>query len=121
MSADTTYSGGTIKKEAASSCSPTHQSPQTSSATSFTKRSLSHCSFSVKLLPSSVEANPHCGLTHNLSLSMYFAASSIRALISSLSSSSGNLDENNPSTTCLSPLTFDNDSKPPARSVSNSK
>src|SRR5699024_2039169 len=95
--------------------------PKTSSATSLISSSFSHCSLSVRSLPSSVDANPHCGLRHNLSLSIYLAASSMRPFISSLSSSSGNLEENNPSTTTLSPLTFDSDSKPPARSVSNSR
>src|SRR5699024_3895494 len=95
--------------------------PQTSSATSLTSLSLSHCCSSVRILPSSVEANPHCGLTHSRSSGTYFDASSIRVLISSLSSSSGNLDENRPSTTSLSSLTLASDSNPPARSVSNSR
>lgn len=41
--------------------------PQTSSATSFTSRSLFHCSSSVSLFPISQDANPHCGLRHSLS------------------------------------------------------
>src|SRR5699024_60509 len=98
-----------------------HQSPQTSSATSLTSLSFSHCSASVRMFPSSVEANPHCGLMHNLSFGTYLEASSMRALISSLSSSSGYLDENSPSTTNLSSLTLASDSKPPARSVSYSR
>ena len=35
--------------------------PQTSSATSTISRSFAHCSSSARILPSSVEAKPHCG------------------------------------------------------------
>ena len=35
--------------------------PHTSCATSTVSLSLAHCSSSVRMLPSSVDANPHCG------------------------------------------------------------
>jgi hypothetical protein len=40
-------------------------SPHISSAISLMNRSLSHCCSSLRILPSSVEAKPHCGLMHN--------------------------------------------------------
>jgi hypothetical protein len=39
----------------------TNYLPQISSASSTQKRSLAHCSSSLRMLPSSVEAKPHCG------------------------------------------------------------
>ena len=39
--------------------------PHTSSAISTIMRSFAHCSSSVSTLPSSVEANPHCGDRHS--------------------------------------------------------
>ena len=38
-------------------------------------------SSSVSLFPSSVDANPHCGLRHKRSSGMYFSASWIRSII----------------------------------------
>src|SRR5215468_2819552 len=58
--------------------------PQTSFATSTTMRSFAHCSLSASTLPSSVEANPHCGDSASCSKATYFVASSMRRLISAL-------------------------------------
>src|SRR6201999_431833 len=61
--------------------------PHTSCATSTARRSLAHCSSSVRMLPSSVEANPHCGDSASWSMGANLEASSSLRLISSLFSS----------------------------------
>ena len=61
--------------------------PHTSSASSTISRSFAHCSSSVRTLPSSVEAKPHCGERQNWSRSANLAASSMRRLTSSFFSS----------------------------------
>jgi hypothetical protein len=53
-------------------------------ATSTIIRSLAHCSSSARILPSSVEAKPHCGDRQSWSRSVNLAASSMRRLIASL-------------------------------------
>src|SRR5215212_7845481 len=99
-----------------------HCLPHTSFASSTIMRSLAHCSSSLNTLPSSVEAKPHWGETQSWSRAMYFVASSIRRLMSSLFSSAPILDETSPSTICLFPFgTKRRGSKPPARSVSYSR
>src|SRR5262245_7784291 len=96
-----------------------HCRPHTSSATSTIKRSFAHCSSSARILPSSVEAKPHCGDRHNCSMSTYLAASSMRRLMASLLSSTPLLEVTRPSTTCFLPLgTKRSGSKPPARALS---
>src|SRR5262249_17268306 len=96
--------------------------PHTSSATSTIKRSFAHCSSSARILPSSVEAKPHCGDRHNCSMSTYLAASSMRRLMASLLSSAPALEVTSPSTTCFLPLgTKRSGSKPPARALSYSR
>ena len=64
-----------------------HHLPQTSSAISTIMRSFAHCSSSASVLPSSVEAKPHCGDRQSCSSGMNFAAWSMRRLISSFDSS----------------------------------
>src|SRR5580692_11183447 len=64
-----------------------HYSPHTSRAISAIIRSFAHSSSSASVLPSSVEAKPHCGDRQSWSMSMNFAASSIRRLSSSFFSS----------------------------------
>jgi hypothetical protein len=61
--------------------------PHTSFATSTASLSLAHCSSSVRTLPSSVEANPHCGDRASWSSGAYFEASASRRLMSSFFSS----------------------------------
>src|SRR5262245_22251148 len=94
--------------------------PHTSSATSTTRRSLAHCSSSERILPSSVEAKPHCGERQSWSSAMNFAASSMRRLSSSLLSSAPLLEVTRPSTTILPLGTKRSGSKPPARALSYS-
>ena len=62
-------------------------------------RSFAHCSSSVRILPSSVEAKPHCGLRHSWSSATYLIASSILRLMSSLRSSPPLLEVTRPRTT----------------------
>src|SRR5579871_272960 len=81
-----------------------HGHPHTSRATSTTKRSFAHCSSSLSTLPSSVEANPHCGDSASCSSATYFVASSMRRLMSSLFSSAASLDDTRPSTTIFLPF-----------------
>src|SRR5581483_5894382 len=100
--------------------SATHR-PQISSASSTIMRSFAHCSSSASTLPSSVEAKPHCGDRHSRSNGTYLVASSIRRLISSFGSSRPLFEVTRPSTTSLSPVRCRSGSKPPARSVSNSR
>ena len=95
--------------------------PHTSSAISLTKLIFFHCSSSVKILPSSVEANPHWVLKHNLSNGTYCDASLIRAIIVDLSSGVGYLDVIRPRTTSFSSDTSFNGLKSPERSSSNSR
>src|SRR5579864_5534525 len=96
--------------------------PQTSSATSTIILSFAHCSSSARILPSSVEAKPHCGDRQSWSTGTYFAASSIRRLTASLASSFPIFDETSPSTSCFLPFGKKRSgSKPPARSVSYSR
>src|SRR5215510_468361 len=52
----------------------THFCPQISSASSTIILSFVHCSSSAKILPSSVEAKPHCGDRHSCSSGTYLAA-----------------------------------------------
>ena len=99
---------------------PPARRPQISSASSTIIRSLAHCSSSARILPSSVEAKPHCGDRHSCSSGTYFAASSIRRLRSSLDSSRPDFDVTRPSTIVLSLGTKRSGSKPPARSLSYS-
>ena len=72
------------------------------------------------MLPSSVEAKPHCGDRQSWSSGMYFAASSIRRFSSSLDSSVPDFDVTRPSTTNFPFGTKRSGSKPPARSLSYS-
>src|SRR4051795_5483635 len=94
--------------------------PQTSSATSTIRRSLSACCSSDSTLPSTVDENPHCGDRHSWSSSTYCDASSIRRLSSSLDSSSPRLVVTRPSTTTLPFGTNRSGSKPPERASSHS-
>src|SRR6202040_642119 len=55
--------------------------PQTSLAILTIMRSFAHCSRSASVLPSWVDAKPHCGLRASCSMSTNFAACSIRRLI----------------------------------------
>src|SRR6202167_5476260 len=96
-----------------------HYQPHTSFAISTIIRSLAHCSSSERTLPSSVEAKPHCGDRQSWSSATYFAASSIRRLMSSFFSSLPIFDETRPSTSCFLPFgKWRSGSKPPARSLS---
>src|SRR5207245_8541895 len=96
--------------------------PHTSSASSTIMRSFAHSSSSARMLPSSVEAKPHCGDRQNCSSGANFAASSMRRLTSSLFSKVPLLEVTRPSTTILLPLGRKRSgSKPPARSVSYSR
>ena len=56
-------------------------------------RSFAHCCSSARILPSSVEAKPHCGDRQNCSSATYQAASSMRRLMSSFRSSAPLLDD----------------------------
>src|SRR5262249_53645092 len=94
--------------------------PQTSSAVSTTRRSLAICSSRDSELPSSVEEKPHCGDRHSWSMSTNLLASSIRRLMSSLTSSSPFLLVTKPRTTYLPFGTKRSGAKPPERSSSNS-
>src|SRR5215470_7420736 len=99
-----------------------HARPHTSRAVSTIIPSLAHCSSSASTLPSSVDANPHCGLRQSCSSDTYLVASSIRRLTASFFSSVPLLDVTRPSTTRLAPLGKKRSgSKPPARSVSYSR
>ena len=81
-----------------------------------------HCASSVRMLPSSVEAKPHCGLRQNCSSGANLVASSIRLSMALLSSRSPVFEVTSPSTTRLSPRGRNRSgSKPPARSVSYSR
>src|SRR6185437_4553977 len=94
--------------------------PHTSSASSTIIRSFAHCSPSASTLPSSVEANPHCGDRQIWSSGTYFDASSMRRLSSSLLSSVPLFEVTRPSTTIFPLGTKRKGSKPPARALSNS-
>src|SRR5205085_7023934 len=94
--------------------------PQTSSANSTIIRSFAHCSSSARMLPSSVEAKPHCGDRQSWSSETYFDAWSMRRLSSSLDSSLPDFEVTRPSTTVLPFGTKRSGSKPPARSESYS-
>ena len=94
--------------------------PHTSSAISTIMRSFAHCSSSARILPSSLEAKPHCGDRQSWSSGTNFAASSMRRLISSLDSSVPVFEVTRPSTTFLPFGTKRSGSKPPARSLSYS-
>src|SRR5216683_5787404 len=78
--------------------------PQTSSAISTASRSLAHCSSSERMLPSSVDAKPHCGDSASCSSGTNLAASCNRRLMSSLFSSSPNFEVITPTTTTLLPF-----------------
>src|SRR6202047_760753 len=78
--------------------------PHTSPATSTASFSLAHCSSSVRMLPSSVEAKPHCGDSGSCSSGAYLEASASRRLMSSFFSSSPLLEVMTPTTTILLPL-----------------
>lgn len=94
----------------------------TSLAMSMTWRSFAHCCSSVRRLPSSVEAKPHCGLRHSWSKLTKRAASLIRRFTSSGFSSSPYFDVIKPSTICRSlRFTKRSGSKFPERSSSYSK
>ena len=95
--------------------------PHTFSEIRFTSCSFAHCCSTVSLLPIAQEAKPHCGESERRSNGMYLAASWMRAITSSSSSSSGRFVVISPSTTCLSGLTFAKGSKPPERSSSYSR
>src|SRR5699024_11451542 len=78
---------------------------------------LFHCSSSVRLLLSSVLANPHCGESNKRSAGKCSFASSTLCVIVLPSSSAGVFDVTSPSTTCVfSSLIFAKGSKPPERS-----
>src|SRR5262249_23622857 len=62
-------------------CSLAHARPHISSATSTIILSFAHCSSSARILPSSVEAKPHCGDRQSCSSGTYLAASSMRRLM----------------------------------------
>src|SRR5699024_11548891 len=62
---------------------------------------LFHCSSSVRLLPSSVLANPHCGESNKRSAGKCSFASSTLCVIVLPSSSAGVFDVTSPSTTCV--------------------
>src|SRR5215469_8433240 len=95
---------------------------QTSSPISTIIRNLAHCSSSARMLPSSVEAKPHCGDRQNCSSGANLPASSMRRSTSSFFSSVPLLEVTRPSTTTLLPLGRKRSgSKPPARSVSYSR
>src|SRR6266446_1898064 len=101
---------------------PAHGHPHTSSAISAAIRNFAHCSLSARTLPSSVEAKPHWGDNASCSSATYFVASSMRRLMSALSSSVPTLVVMRPSTTILLPVGRNrNGSKPPARSLSYSR
>src|SRR5262249_24822206 len=96
--------------------------PQTSRAISTIMRSFAHCSCSARILPSSVEAKPHCGDRASWSSATYLVASSMRRLIASLPSSLPLLEVTRPSTTIFLPFGKKRSgSNPPARSVSYSR
>src|SRR4029077_1405785 len=94
--------------------------PQTSLAISEIMRSLVHCSSSERILPSSVDANPHCGDRQRRSIFMNLEAASLPPFIASRSSNCPNFVVTSPRTTVLSLGARRNGSKPPALSVSNS-
>ena len=83
---------------------PAGRKPQTSSATSTTRRSFAHCWSSVSALPSTVEEKPHCGERQSCSSGASREASSIRRFSSSFDSRVPGLVVTRPSTTCLSPF-----------------
>src|SRR5580700_8884828 len=96
--------------------------PQTSRATSTTRRSLAFSSSIDSALPSTVEEKPHCGLRHSCSSGTYLAASSIRCFNSSLSSSAARLVVTKPSTIFFGPRgTKRSGANPPERSSSYSR
>src|SRR5258707_12353346 len=99
---------------------PLHYRPHTSSANSTTILSFAHCSSSARMLPSSVEAKPHCGDRQSWSSEMYFDAWSMRRLSSSLDSSVPDFEVTRPSTTVLFFGTKRSGSNPPARSEADS-
>ncbi len=77
---------------------------------------LFHCSSSVRMLPSSVLENPHCGLRDKFSNGIDLLASAIFALIVSEFSNSGNLEVTKPKTTvCSRCVKLFNGSKLPER------
>src|SRR6266436_7848544 len=76
----------------------------TSFAISTARLSLAHCSSSERMLPSSVEAKPHCGDSASCSKATNLAASCSRRLISSFLSSSPNFEVMTPTTTTLLPF-----------------
>src|SRR4029077_21022869 len=94
--------------------------PQTSSASSTIIRSFAHCSSSASTLPSSVEANPHCGDRQSCSSDTNLAACSMRRLMSSFDSRRPDFEVTRPSTTVFPFGTNRSGSNPPARSVSYS-
>src|SRR5262249_31321661 len=83
---------------------PCAQRPHTSPATSAIIRNFAHCSSSARILPSSVEAKPHCGDRQNWSSGANLPASSMRRLTSSFFSSVPLLEVTRPSTTTLLPF-----------------
>src|SRR5262249_56017927 len=94
--------------------------PHTSPPPSTIRRNFAHCSSSARILPSSLEAKPHCGERQSWSRPANFAASSMRRLITSLDSSVPLFEVTRPSTTILPLGTKRSGSKPPARSLSYS-
>src|SRR5450830_1431468 len=95
--------------------------PHTSFAISTIILSFAHCSSSARILPSSVEAKPHCGDRQSCTSATNFAACSMRRLSSSLDSSRPLFEVTRPSTTVLPFGTKRSGSKPPARSLSYSR
>ena len=95
--------------------------PRTSCAVSTTSRSFFTSSSYVTSLPSSVEANPHCGERQSWSSGRYRPASSMRRFSAPLSSSAPRLVVTRPRTTRLPGGTKRNGSKPPERSSSYSR
>ena len=83
--------GGTRPRRA-----PSYSPPQTSFAVSTISASFLHCASSVRMLPSSVEANPHCGERQNWSSGANFVASSMRRSMAAFSSSSPRLRGDEP-------------------------
>ena len=84
---------GPATPRAPASCGLTSTRPP---ATSTISRSFAHCSSAVSALPSTVEEKPHCGDRHSCSSGTYFAASSMRRLSVSASSSSPGLGGDEP-------------------------
>src|SRR5882672_1429507 len=93
---------------------------QTRRAVSTTRCSLAHCSSSVSIFPSMVEAKPHCGLSARFSSGTYWEASLIRWTSSSPLSILASLELTKPRTTVFPRGTKRSGSSVPERSSSYS-